>query len=92
LSPSAMPNKVDLAAVDAPVLWLITGRETAKWQPLISLLESLRDQDKKPFTIVVAPLRGSQEVMEAATDQSGWVEDVTEDHARLATSWIRALK
>ncbi|QJB55684.1 hypothetical protein [Pseudodesulfovibrio sp. zrk46] len=92
LSPDAVPDKKTLAALDVPVLWLITGHEPAKWKPLIAQLEDLRDNGKRPFSIVVAPLKASKDVLQAAGAQVGWVENVTEDHARLAVSWIRALE
>jgi len=91
LSSSDMPQSQELAALNIPVFWLITGRDVSRWQPLITTLESLRDNAKKQFAIVVAPLKASQEVLAAKSEQSGWVENVTEDHARLAVSWIRAL-
>ncbi|BDQ34138.1 alpha/beta hydrolase family protein [Pseudodesulfovibrio portus] len=92
LNPDAMPDDETLAALDMPVLWFITGRDTARWRSLIATLEALRDKDKKPFTIIVAPLKASQEVLSAEGDQSGWVEQVADNHASLAVSWIGNLK
>jgi hypothetical protein len=89
LEPDTMPDQKELAQLPIPVLWLITGRNTNKWRPFITTLEELRDHDKLPFSIVIAPLKASQDVLEAEGEQSGWVEQVTEDHAKLADSWIR---
>ncbi|BCS88909.1 hypothetical protein [Pseudodesulfovibrio sediminis] len=85
----SVPKRTTLAQLDMPVLWLITGRETAKWHSLVRTLESLRDRSKKPFSIVIAPLKASQEVLNAESTLSAWVEQVAEDHARLAVSWIQ---
>ncbi|WP_338668666.1 alpha/beta hydrolase family protein [Pseudodesulfovibrio methanolicus] len=92
LAPTDMPNRTVLAGLDLPVLWLITGRETAKWRPLITVLEALRDKQQRPFTIVVAPAKTSREVLEAEGARSSWVEQVADDHASLAVSWINGLK
>jgi hypothetical protein len=92
LAPAAVPNRTVLAGLDLPVLWLVTGRETAKWRPLITVLESLRDKQKRSFTIVVAPAKTSREVLEAEGARSSWVEQVADDHASLAVSWINGLK
>ena len=86
-----MPNRDELARLSIPVLWLITGRNTAKWRPFITTLEGLRDRDKRPFSIIIAPLKASQDVLDAESAQSVWVEQVAEDHARLAASWIQNL-
>lgn len=91
LSPDDMVKKATLSQLDIPTLWLITGRDTTKWKPLIRTLEALRDTNKRPFTIVLAPLKASKEVLDAKSEQSGWVEQVTEDHSRLAVSWIQRL-
>ena len=91
IAPEQMPDRATLAALPMPTLWLITGRETGKWHAFITQLEGLRDTNNKPFAIVVAPLKGSPDVLDAETDLSGWVEQVTEEHARLAVSWIRNL-
>ena len=87
----AMPSREELARLPIPVLWLVTGRNTAKWQSTITTLEGLRDRDKLPFSIIIAPLKASRDVLDAESEQSGWVEQVTEDHARLAVSWIQNL-
>ncbi|NDV18167.1 hypothetical protein GO013_01875 [Pseudodesulfovibrio sp. JC047] len=87
-----MPNRDTLAALDMPILWLFTGRKTARWTPLIRTLETCRDSNKQPFTIIVAPLKASQDVLDAQGDNSGWVEQIADDHAALATSWIHSLK
>jgi hypothetical protein len=92
LDPAAMPGRSALAALDLPVFWLVTGRETAKWRPLLTTLETLRDREKRAFTIVVAPARTSREVLEAEGARSSWVEQVADDHASLAASWISSLK
>ncbi|MDC0335989.1 hypothetical protein OAN24_03720 [Pseudodesulfovibrio sp.] len=89
IAPDEMPDHATIAELGMPTLWLVTGRDTSRWQPTITMLEGLRDKDKKPFTIVVAPLKASQDVLNAKTELSGWVEQVTEDHAHLAVSWIR---
>ena len=89
VNPDRVPGKAVLLDLTMPTLWLVTGRDILRWQSLITTLESLRDQDKRPFTIVVAPLKASQEVQKARSDNSGWVEQVAEDHARLAVSWIQ---
>lgn len=91
LDPKTMPNWEELAKIPVPVLWLITGRNTAKWRPYLTTLESLRDQDKRPFSIIIAPLKASQDVLDAEGAQSAWIEQVAEDHARLAASWIQNL-
>jgi len=87
----AMPKHDELAALTMPTLWIITGQNTAKWHPFITTLENLRDRQKKTFSIVVAPSKASKDVLDAKTDLSEWVENVTEDHARLAVSWIQHL-
>ena len=87
-----IPGRDTLARLDMPALWLITGRETAKWTPLIRTLETLRDKNKRSFSIIVAPLKASQDVLDSEGDQSGWVEQVADDHASLAASWIHSLK
>lgn len=86
-----MPNREELARLSIPVLWLITGRNTAKWRPFITTLEGLRDRDKLLFSIIIVPLKVSQDVLDAESEQSVWVEQVAEDHARLAASWIQNL-
>jgi hypothetical protein len=91
LDPGQVPDRAEIAGLDLPVFWLISGRETAKWRPLISTLEALRDREKRAFTIVVAPARTSREVLEAEGDRSSWVEQVADDHAALAESWIERL-
>lgn len=88
LDPTKLPGKAELLQLTLPTLWLITGRDTSKWASVIPTLEALRDRDKRPFTIVLAPLRANNEVDKAKSANSGWVEQVTEDHARLAVSWI----
>ncbi|MBG0790385.1 MAG: hypothetical protein H0S80_07810 [Desulfovibrionaceae bacterium] len=92
LDPASVPGRKTLAALDIPVFWLITGKDTGRWKPLIAILESLRDNDGKTFSIVVAPARPSKEVLSAQGEQSAWVEQVADDHASLAASWIGALK
>ena len=88
---SDIPGRETLARLDMPVLWLITGRDIARWTPLVRVLEALRDTDKRPFSIIRAPLKASQDVLDAKGDQSGWVEQVTDDHASVAISWIESL-
>jgi hypothetical protein len=92
LDPGDLPGRDVLAGLDRPVFWLITGRETAKWRPLISVLETLRDRDKRAFTIVVAPAKTSREVLQAEGERSSWVGQVADDHASLAASWINGLR
>ncbi|MGE4422468.1 MAG: alpha/beta hydrolase family protein [Pseudodesulfovibrio sp.] len=92
LDPAAMPERAALAGLKLPVFWLITGRETAKWRPLIRTLEALRDKEKRAFTIVIAPAKTSREVLQAEGERSSWVEQVADDHASLAVSWINGLK
>ncbi|BDQ37838.1 hypothetical protein SYK_21980 [Pseudodesulfovibrio nedwellii] len=87
-----IPDRKTLSQLKTPVLWLITGRDTAKWTPLIRTLEAFRDKDKRPFSIIVAPLKASQDVLDAKGEQSAWVEQVADDHASLAASWIHNLK
>ncbi|MCJ2165197.1 MULTISPECIES: hypothetical protein [unclassified Pseudodesulfovibrio] len=87
-----VPGRNVLTALDIPVLWLITGRNITRWAPLVRDLEALRDKNKQPFSIIKAPLKASQEVLNAQGDQSGWVEQVTDDHASVALSWIQTLK
>jgi hypothetical protein len=91
VAPGDMPGPDRLGRLDMPVLWLVTGRKTASWRPFITTLEKLRDRDKRPFTVVLAPLKASGEVDKAQGDLSSWVEQVTEDQSRLATSWIKSL-
>lgn len=92
LDTKAMPDKATLSGLDMPVLWLITGRNTRRWKPLIATLETLRDKGKKPFSIIVIPLKASKEVLDAQGEQSGWVEQVADDHTSLAVSWIGTLQ
>ncbi|WP_129586506.1 alpha/beta hydrolase family protein [Pseudodesulfovibrio hydrargyri] len=92
LDPGDLPNRAVLAGLDMPVFWLVTGRRTAGWRPLITTLETLRDREKRAFTIVVAPARTSREVLEAEGEHSSWVEQVADDHAALAVSWINGLE
>jgi hypothetical protein len=92
LDPGDLPGRDVLAGLDRPVFWLITGRETAKWRPLITTLEDLRDREKRAFTIVVAPAKTSREVLQAEGERSSWVEQVADDHASLAVSWINGLR
>ncbi len=87
-----VPKSEILMQLERPVLWLLTGRHPEEWRPFMARLEAMRDREGKPFTIVVAPLKGSKDVMAAQSNISSWVESVTENHARLAASWIRALK
>jgi hypothetical protein len=92
LDPADLPGRAVLAGLDLPVFWLVTGRQTAKWRPLITTLETLRDKQKRPFTIVIAPAKTSREVLEAEGARSSWVEQVADDHAALAVSWINGLQ
>ena len=92
LDMDAVPKRETLAGLDMPVLWLITGRNTPRWKPLIATLEDLRDRDKKPFSIIVAPLKTNKDVLSAEGEQSAWVEQVADDHASLVVSWIENLK
>ncbi|WP_207263375.1 hypothetical protein [Desulfovibrio sp. Huiquan2017] len=92
LAPDDVPGRATLAELDLPVFWLVTGRNTSRWRPLITLLETLRDKHKRPFTIVVAPAKTSREVLDAEGEHSSWVEQVADDHASLAASWIENLK
>jgi len=89
--PADMPGPDRLRRLDMPVLWIITGRGTRAWRPFITTLEKLRDKEKRPFTIVLAPESGSREIAGAEAGISAWMEQVAEDHARLAASWIRSL-
>ncbi|MUM76555.1 hypothetical protein GKC30_02780 [Pseudodesulfovibrio sp. F-1] len=91
VGPDGLPGSAGLARLDMPVLWLITGRNLGRWQSFVSTLESLRDGQGLAFTIVMAPLRGGQEVLGARGEFSGWVEQVAEEHARLGASWIAGL-
>ncbi len=91
LEVKAMPDRTELTRLTLPVLWLVTGRDTAKWRPFVTVLEGLRDNGRNPFSIVIAPLKGSRDVLDAKGDQSALVEQVAEDHARLAASWIENL-
>ncbi|CCH49720.1 alpha/beta hydrolase [Pseudodesulfovibrio piezophilus] len=89
-SPDMLPDMNVISTLTVPTFWLITGRETNKWKSLVSQLETLRETQGRPFTIVLAPLKASRDVMAAQGEESGWVENVSEDHARLAVSWIRS--
>jgi hypothetical protein len=96
VGPDGLPGREELAGLDMPVLWLITGRSLGRWQSFVSMLEGLRDHglhgtDRRAFTIVMAPLKASREVQAAQSELSGWVEQVTEEHARLGASWITGL-
>ena len=91
VDPGDMPAPDRIKKLDMPVLWLVTGRKTSAWRPFIATLEKLRDKDKRPFTIVLAPLKASREVDKAQGDLSSWVEQVAEDQSRLVTSWIKSL-
>ena len=92
LDTGAVPGNDVLAGLDMPVLWLVVGRNTPRWKPLIATLEGFRDKEGKPFSIIVAPLKASKEVLDAQNEQSGWVEQVADNHASLAVSWIGTLK
>lgn len=96
VGPDGLPGREELAGLDMPVLWLITGRSLGRWQSFTAMLEGLRDHglsgtDRRAFTIVMAPLKASREVQAAQSALSGWVEQVTEEHARLGASWITGL-
>jgi len=86
--PAAMPGREELERLGMPVLWLVTGKETSKWQAYVDTLEAVRAEQGKRFTIVLAPTPGDHGVPDELMTGSGWVESVTEDHARLAVSWI----
>lgn len=92
LDTAALPNRATLNKLGMPVLWLVTGRDTGRWRSQVAVLESLRDKEKKAFSIIVAPIKSGKEVLEAKTEQSGWVEQVADDHASLVISWIENLK
>jgi hypothetical protein len=92
VAPGDVPGRDLLAGLDFPVLWLITGSETGRWTPLIRTLEDLRDNGGRRFTVIVAPRRTSSEVLDAEGGRSSWVEQVADDHAALAMSWIANLK
>jgi dienelactone hydrolase len=91
VGPDSLPGRAELARLDQPVLWLVTGRSLGRWQPFVTMLEGLRDGQGRAFTIVMAPLKASREVLDARGELSGWVEQVTEEHARLGASWITGL-
>lgn len=90
LTPGQLPARHMIASMDMPVLWLITGRDTERWKDVINTLEKLRDESGKRFTIVLAPYRGSGEITKARSDASFIMEQVADEHARLAISWIRS--
>lgn len=92
VDPKDMPDRNTLANLPVSTLWLITGRDTGKWRPFITQLESLRDKSKLPFSIIIAPLKASRDVLDIEGDESVWVEQVTEDHAQLAISWIDSIR
>lgn len=89
---NSMPDDETLSRLALPSLWLVTGRNVGKWKPLIARLEGLRDTENRPVTIVLAPLKASQDVLDAQGELSGWVEQVSENHARLATSWVQTIR
>ena len=89
---AAIPQREVLARLTMPVLWVITGRDVARWDRLIKELEGLRDRNKLAFTIIRAPLKASHDVEDAQGEQSGWVEQVTDNHAAVAVSWIKNLR
>ena len=73
LDPDAMPDNETLTALDMPVLWFITGRDTARWRSLVSTLEALRDKDKKPFTSSWPRSRRARKCFQPkATNRAGW--------------------
>jgi len=87
-----LPDREDLRGLEMPVMWLVTGRNTAQRKGFIRLLESMRDKASKPFTIVVAPLKASRDVEDARGELSGWVENVVENNAQLVISWIDSVR
>jgi len=91
VGPDGLPGSAGLARLEMPVLWLVTGRNLGRWQSFVSTLESLRDGQGRSFTIVMAPLKAGQEVLDARGEFSGWVEQVAEEHARLGASWVAGL-
>jgi|GEM_PF-877218 len=90
-SPADMPDRIALARLEMPVLWLITGKDLARWESFRTMLEELRDKNHKRFTIVLAPTKEDAGMAGDLVQSTGWVESVTEDHARLATSWIQQI-
>lgn len=90
VQPDDIPSRTELAQLKVPSLWLVTGRDMARRKPFISVLEGLRDKDKLPLTIVIAPTKTGV-AHDGGDDQSAWVEQVAADHARLAESWIQSL-
>lgn len=91
LTSSEMPPAEELKQLEMAVLWIITGRKTTQWNAYVKAIETLRDRNKMPFTIVIAPLKTSKEVEAAASDESALVEQVTSNHAGLAASWVKAI-
>ncbi|QGY39789.1 hypothetical protein GM415_06520 [Pseudodesulfovibrio cashew] len=88
LQVEAFPGKEILSRLDMPVFWLITGRDVSRWQGAVATLESLRDGGKR-FTVVISPVRENFGTDGSA--QAAWVERVTENHVRLAVSWLENL-
>lgn len=91
LDPAQLPDAGTLSHLRGPVLWLITGHDTARFDSFRTGLESLRDTQRKRFTIVVAPLKAGTEVESARSELSGWVEQVADDHTRVIASWVKSL-
>lgn len=92
IAPRALPDRTQLAKLNMPVLWLITGRDTGAWQVLVAILENLRDVEKNPFTIVIAPTQANKKADKSMGNDLDWVEQATEDHVHLAASWILNLE
>ncbi len=91
VEPDALPDRAELARLTLPVLWIITGRDLTRWDSFVATLERLRDNRGRPFSIVLAPVKQSRDGLDARDEDAGWVEQVTEDHARLGASWIQGL-
>lgn len=91
-APEAMPDARALQRIGAPVLWIVTGHETAAWSDYVGMLESLRDDHGKRFSVILAPLKASRDVAAARSEESALIEQVTTNHAGLAASWIQTIE
>jgi len=88
-NPADLPDREELSRLSFPVLWLITGKKIDRWLPLKTMLESMREDNGSRFTIVFAPVNENGDATDSLVNENGWVDSITENHARVATSWIQ---
>lgn len=82
-----LPGEGGLRRLSMPVLWFVTGRDVSQWNSFVSLLESARDDGGARFSIIISPTGNGGGVSAG----NGWVDSVTENHARMAISWVENL-